>query len=39
MGSPVYASPMTFSVDRKQYVSITAGANLFTFALFDRPRQ
>ena len=35
MGSTLYASPITFSVAGRQYVSITAGTNLFTFALFE----
>jgi hypothetical protein len=37
MGSTVYSSAMTFSVGGKQYVSITAGTNLFTFSLFESP--
>ena len=28
-----HASPMTYSVDHKQYVSIAAGSNILTFAL------
>ena len=32
-GSSVYASPMTFSVDGKQYVTVAAGSALFTFGL------
>jgi alcohol dehydrogenase (cytochrome c) len=35
MGSTLYTAPMTFEVDGKQYVSMTAGTNLFTFALFN----
>jgi outer membrane protein assembly factor BamB len=37
MGSSLYSSAMTFSVGGKQYVSITAGTNLFTFSLFESP--
>jgi alcohol dehydrogenase (cytochrome c) len=33
MGSNLHASPMTFSVRGRQFVSISAGSNLFTFAL------
>ncbi|HZR48846.1 MAG TPA: PQQ-dependent dehydrogenase, methanol/ethanol family [Streptosporangiaceae bacterium] len=32
-GASVYASPMSFAVDGKQYVAIAAGAALFTFSL------
>ncbi len=32
-GSSVYASPMSFAVDGKQYVAIAAGSALFTFGL------
>jgi alcohol dehydrogenase (cytochrome c) len=32
-GSSVYASPMSFSVDGKQYVTVAAGSALFTFGL------
>jgi outer membrane protein assembly factor BamB len=32
-GATMHASPMTFSVDGKQYVTIAAGTNLFTFGL------
>jgi Glucose dehydrogenase len=35
MGSNLHASPMTFSVDGKQYVTMAAGTNLFTFGLTD----
>jgi alcohol dehydrogenase (cytochrome c) len=37
MGSTLYSSAMTYSVGGKQYVSITAGTNLFTFSLFESP--
>jgi len=32
-GSSVYASPMSYSVDGKQYVTVAAGSALFTFGL------
>ena len=32
-GAAIYASPMTFAVDGKQYVAIAAGSALFTFGL------
>jgi alcohol dehydrogenase (cytochrome c) len=32
-GGAVYAAPMTFAVDRKQYVAIAAGSSLYTFGL------
>jgi alcohol dehydrogenase (cytochrome c) len=32
-GASVYASPMTYAVDGKQYVAVAAGSALFTFAL------
>ncbi len=32
-GGAVYAGPMSFAVDGKQYVAIAAGSSLFTFAL------
>ena len=33
MGGAVYASPMTFAVDGKQYIAIAAGSSLYTFGL------
>jgi alcohol dehydrogenase (cytochrome c) len=33
MGGAVIAAPMTFAVDGKQYVEITAGSTMFTFGL------
>jgi alcohol dehydrogenase (cytochrome c) len=33
MGGAVYAAPMTFAVDGKQYVAIAAGSSLFAFGL------
>ena len=33
MGGAVYASPMTFAVDGKQYVAIAAGSSLYAFGL------
>lgn len=35
MGSNLKASPMTFSAGGRQYVTIAAGRNLFTFGLVD----
>ena len=35
VGGYVHAAPMTFSVDGRQYVSVTANHALFTFALPD----
>ena len=35
LGAAVYSSPMTYSLDGKQYVVIPAGAALFSFALPD----
>jgi alcohol dehydrogenase (cytochrome c) len=32
-GASVYASPMSYAVDGKQYVAVPAGSTLFTFAL------
>ena len=32
-GASVYASPMTYAIDGKQYVAIAAGSTLFTFGL------
>jgi alcohol dehydrogenase (cytochrome c) len=29
----VYASPMSYAVDGKQYVEIAAGSTIFTFTL------
>ena len=36
LGSNLKASPMTFAVDGKQYITIAAGTNIFTFGLLDR---
>jgi alcohol dehydrogenase (cytochrome c) len=36
LGAAVYSSPMTYSVDGKQYVAIPAGAGLFSFGLTGR---
>jgi len=33
MGQSIHASPMSYEVNGKQYVAITAGTDLFTFAL------
>jgi alcohol dehydrogenase (cytochrome c) len=35
MGQTLTASPMTYSVDGKQYVSIAAGTDVFAFGLFE----
>lgn len=35
MGSTLRSSPMTFSVDGKQYITIASGTNICTFGLFD----
>ena len=35
MGSNAHASPMTFGVDGRQYVTVASGTNLFTFGLAD----
>lgn len=35
VGNPVYASPMTFALEGRQYIAIPSGAALFTFALFE----
>jgi alcohol dehydrogenase (cytochrome c) len=32
-GASVYSSPMSYSIDGKQYVAVAAGSALFTFAL------
>ncbi len=33
MGRPIFASPMTYAVNGKQYVAIAAGSDIFSFAL------
>ena len=33
MGGAVYASPMAFAVDGKEYIAIAAGSSLYTFGL------
>lgn len=35
VGGPVHAAPMTFSVDGRQFVSVSANHALLTFALPD----
>ena len=35
MGQLLTASPVTYSVDGKQYVSISAATSVFTFGLFE----
>src|SRR5436305_1267003 len=37
-GQTITASPITYSVNGKQYVTIAAGADVFTFGLFDPAR-
>jgi alcohol dehydrogenase (cytochrome c) len=34
-GAPVYTAPMTYSLDGKQYIVISSGGALFSFALVD----
>ncbi len=34
MGTPIFASPMTYAVGGKQYVAIASGSNIFSFGLF-----
>lgn len=34
-GHTIYASPITYEVDGKQYVTIAAQSNIFTFGLFE----
>lgn len=36
MGRAIFASPMTYAVDGRQYVAIAAGSDVFSFALFDK---
>jgi alcohol dehydrogenase (cytochrome c) len=36
-GTVMHASPMTYSVDGNQYVTILAGQDVFTFGLFEPP--
>ena len=36
MGHTLTASPMTFQVDGRQYVTIAAESDIFTFALFRK---
>jgi outer membrane protein assembly factor BamB len=33
LGGPITAGPMTYSINGKQYISISSGNSLFTFAL------
>jgi alcohol dehydrogenase (cytochrome c) len=33
MGGAVYAAPMAYAIDGKEYIAIAAGSGLFTFAL------
>lgn len=35
MGQSLHASPMTFRIDGKQYVSISSQTDIFTFGLFE----
>jgi alcohol dehydrogenase (cytochrome c) len=37
LGGPIAAGPMTYSVDGRQYVTISAGTSLFVFALKTAP--
>jgi alcohol dehydrogenase (cytochrome c) len=36
MGNALYASPVTYMVNGKQYVSIATATDIFTFGLFER---
>jgi alcohol dehydrogenase (cytochrome c) len=36
-GHSLYASPMTYAVAGRQYVTIAAETDIFTFALFQPP--
>jgi alcohol dehydrogenase (cytochrome c) len=38
-GHPLYASPMTFQVNGRQYVTIAAESDIFTFGLFQLPKK
>jgi len=35
MGNTLYASPMTFTADGRQYVTIATATDVFTFGLFS----
>ena len=35
MGQPVFASPVTYEVDGKQYVTIASQTDVFTFGLHE----
>ena len=35
MGQPLTASPITYQVDGKQYVTIASATDVFTFGLFE----
>ena len=37
-GGRIAASPMSYSVDGKQYVAVSAGNVLYSFALPDSPK-
>jgi hypothetical protein len=34
-GQPINSQPMTYMVDGKQYVGLTASSDVFSFALFE----
>ena len=38
-GHTVYASPMTFQMNGRQYVTIAAESDIFTFALFQPAKK
>ena len=38
LGQTITASPITFMADGKQYVTIAAATDVFTFALFEATR-
>jgi len=35
-GAPIYAAPMTYSIDGRQYVVMPSGTTLIAFALLPR---
>ena len=35
LGQPLYSSPITYAVNGKQYVTIVAQTDVFTFGLFE----
>ncbi len=35
LGRPIFSSPVTYLVDGRQYISLVAGSDVFTFGLYD----